>query len=257
MDLASKLFKGDRVIWVIFMFLCLVSVIEVFSATSTIAYKNANHWAPIVRHATFLLGGFVLVLLMHNIPCRFYSLLSLLLPVSMVLLAITPFVGVVVNGEPRWLEILGIRFQPSEIAKIAAIGYTAFILSKRNWFTDKQMFWYILGGVGGVCFLIFFNNGSTAILLFAVTFMMMFIGQISIGRLLRLGGAGIIGVLMLVGFIRVCPGQGDRLDAGSCAHLESTYRAFFRIRRMPSSLNREELSALTVTTIRWCMPRLH
>ena len=172
MDLASKLFKGDRVIWVIFMFLCLVSVIEVFSATSTIAYKNANHWAPIVRHATFLLGGFVLVLLMHNIPCRFYSLLSLLLPVSMVLLAITPFVGVVVNGEPRWLEILGIRFQPSEIAKIAAIGYTAFILSKRNWFTDKQMFWYILGGVGGVCFLIFFNNGSTAILLFAVTFMM-------------------------------------------------------------------------------------
>ena len=126
MDLASKLFKGDRVIWVIFMFLCLVSVIEVFSATSTIAYKNANHWAPIVRHATFLLGGFVLVLLMHNIPCRFYSLLSLLLPVSMVLLAITPFVGVVVNGEPRWLEILGIRFQPSEIAKIAAIGYISF-----------------------------------------------------------------------------------------------------------------------------------
>ena len=55
MDLASKLFKGDRVIWIIFMFLCLISVVEVFSATSTIAYKNANHWAPIVRHATFLL----------------------------------------------------------------------------------------------------------------------------------------------------------------------------------------------------------
>ena len=49
MDLASKLFKGDRVIWIIFMFLCLISVVEVFSATSTIAYKNANHWAPIVR----------------------------------------------------------------------------------------------------------------------------------------------------------------------------------------------------------------
>ena len=46
MDLASKLFKGDRVIWVIFMFLCLVSVIEVFSATSTIAYKNAKVGVP-------------------------------------------------------------------------------------------------------------------------------------------------------------------------------------------------------------------
>ena len=50
MDLASKLFKGDRVIWIIFMFLCLISVVEVFSATSTIAYKNANHWARTARH---------------------------------------------------------------------------------------------------------------------------------------------------------------------------------------------------------------
>ena len=58
MDLASKLFKGDRVIWIIFMFLCLISVVEVFSATSTIAYKNANHWAPIVRHAYLFIGGF-------------------------------------------------------------------------------------------------------------------------------------------------------------------------------------------------------
>ena len=66
MDLASKLFKGDRVIWIIFMFLCLISVVEVFSATSTIAYKNANHWAPIVRHATFLLGGFVMVCLLYT-----------------------------------------------------------------------------------------------------------------------------------------------------------------------------------------------
>ena len=81
MDLASKLFKGDRVIWIIFMFLCLISVVEVFSATSTIAYKNANHWAPIVRHATFLLGGFVLVLLLHNVPCRFVPAVILLLPV--------------------------------------------------------------------------------------------------------------------------------------------------------------------------------
>ena len=91
MDLASKLFKGDRVIWIIFMFLCLISVVEVFSATSTIAYKNANHWAPIVRHATFLLGGFVMVLLLHNIPCRFFSAFIILLPVSMLMLIVTPF----------------------------------------------------------------------------------------------------------------------------------------------------------------------
>lgn len=205
MDLASKLFKGDRVIWVIFMFLCLISAIEVFSATSTIAYKNVNHWAPIVRHATFLLAGFVLVLLLHNIPCRFYSLLCLLFPISAILLLATPFVGVEVNGEPRWLEILGVRFQPSEIAKLSAIGYTAFILSRRGKYTDAQIFKYILIGIGIVCGLIFFNNGSTAILLFSVTFMMMFIGQVEIKRLLKLCGAGIVGILLLFAFMKFAP----------------------------------------------------
>ena len=102
MDLASKLFKGDRVIWIIFMFLCLISVVEVFSATSTIAYKNANHWAPIVRHATFLLGGFVMVLLLHNIPCRFFSAFIILLPVSMLMLIVTPFIGVDANDAPAF-----------------------------------------------------------------------------------------------------------------------------------------------------------
>lgn len=58
MDLASKLFKGDRVIWIIFMFLCLISVVEVFSATSTIAYKNANHWGAYRTARHLFIGRF-------------------------------------------------------------------------------------------------------------------------------------------------------------------------------------------------------
>ena len=147
MDLASKLFKGDRVIWIIFMFLCLISVVEVFSATSTIAYKNANYWAPIIRHATFLVVGFFFVLIIHNLPIRFSVILGLLLPVAIFLLLITPFIGVEINGERRWLNILGITFQPSEIAKLCSVCYMALVLSRRNVLTSKQMFWYILIGV--------------------------------------------------------------------------------------------------------------
>ena len=148
MDLASKLFKGDRVIWIIFMFLCLISVVEVFSATSTIAYKNANHWAPIVRHATFLLGGFVLVLLLHNVPCRFFPAFILLLPVSVLMLLVTPFVGINANDAHRWLEIFGIQFQPSEFAKLASIVFIAFLLSKRSRFNDDPILKKIQIGVG-------------------------------------------------------------------------------------------------------------
>ena len=85
MNLASKLFKGDLVIWIIFMFLCLISAIEVFSASSTLAYKSATHWEPIADHATFLLGGCVLVLLLHNIHCRWYALQSMTTPLVLIL----------------------------------------------------------------------------------------------------------------------------------------------------------------------------
>lgn len=205
MDLASKLFKGDRVIWVIFMFLCLVSVIEVFSATSTIAYKNANHWAPIVRHATFLLGGFVLVLLLHNIPCRFFPVFILLLPVSVLMLLATPFVGVNANDAHRWLEIFGIQFQPSEFAKLASIVFIAFLLSKRGKFTENQIFKYILIGVGTTCVLILPENFSTAFMLFGVCFLMMFIGQLPIKKLARLAGVLVLAMILFLALLKFMP----------------------------------------------------
>ena len=205
MDLASKLFKGDRVIWIIFMFLCLISVVEVFSATSTIAYKHANHWAPIVRHATFLLGGFVLVLLLHNVPCRFFPAFILLLPVSVLMLLVTPFVGINANDAHRWLEIFGIQFQPSEFAKLASIVFIAFLLSKRRRFTDDQIFKYILIGVGVTCVLILPENFSTAFMLFGVCFLMMFIGQLPLMKLGKLAGVLILALILFIVLLRFTP----------------------------------------------------
>lgn len=205
MDLASKLFRGDRVIWIIFMFLCLVSVIEVFSATSTIAYKNANHWAPIVRHATFLLGGFVLVLLLHNVPCRFFPAFILLLPVSVLMLIATPFVGINANDAHRWLEIFGIQFQPSEFAKLASVVFIAFLLSKRGRFSDDQIFKYILIGVGTTCVLILPENFSTAFMLFGVCFLMMFIGQLPLRKLGKLAGVLLLALVLFIGLLRYTP----------------------------------------------------
>lgn len=205
MDLASKLFKGDRVIWVIFMFLCLVSVVEVFSATSTIAYKNANYWAPIVRHATFLLGGFVLVLVLHNIPCRFFPAFILLLPVSVLMLLVTPFIGVSANDAHRWLEIFGVQFQPSEFAKLASVVFVAFLLSKRHRFSEAQIFKYILIGVGTTCVLILPENFSTACMLFGVCFLMMFIGQLPVGKLAKLAGVLLLALALFITALVVMP----------------------------------------------------
>ena len=40
MDLLKNLFKGDKVIWIIFLLLCLVSIIEVFSASSMLSVTH-------------------------------------------------------------------------------------------------------------------------------------------------------------------------------------------------------------------------
>ena len=201
MDLASKLFRGDRVIWIIFMFLCLISLVEVFSATSTIAYKNANHWAPIVRHGTHLFIGFLGVLALHNIPCKYFSaLFVVLMPAAIGALILTPFIGIDANDAHRWLEIGGISFQPSELGKLACVVFVAFKLSKRDDANENQIFKSILIGVGLICILIFPENFSTSVMLFTVCFLMMFIGQLP---LKKLGMLAIALVILGVTFLAV------------------------------------------------------
>ena len=77
MDLLKSIFKGDKVIWIIFLFLCLISITEVFSAASTLTYKSGDHWGPITQHSIILMVGAVIVVLMHNIPLQMVSRYSL------------------------------------------------------------------------------------------------------------------------------------------------------------------------------------
>ena len=72
MDLLKNIFKGDKVIWIIFLCLCLISIIEVFSAASTLTYKSGDHWGPITQHSIILMVGAVVVVLMHNIPYKWF-----------------------------------------------------------------------------------------------------------------------------------------------------------------------------------------
>ena len=103
----SKILKGDKVIWSVFIILCVISLVEVFSATSTIVYRQQNHWGHILRHASFMLGGVGVILFMHNVPYKYFSSLIFLLLISIVLLLLTPIIGTSVNGADRWISIMG------------------------------------------------------------------------------------------------------------------------------------------------------
>ena len=204
---ARKVFQGDIPIWIIFMLLCCFSLVEVFSATSTLAYNEPNIWTPIARHASHLTIGFLFVLGLTRIPSKYYPLGgSLLMLASIILLAAVPFVGISVNDASRWIRLFGIQFHPSEIAKLACVVYVACVLSKigvRS--TEKSAFYWILGGVGIVCALILLYNLSTALLLGLVCLLMMFVGHISLLRIGRMLLALLLALILLLALAKVAP----------------------------------------------------
>lgn len=212
MDLLKNIFKGDKVIWIIFLMLCMISVVEVFSATSSLAYRSGDYWQPITRHSLYLLFGVGIVVLVHNVQYKWFQAIPFfLLPVSYVLLVLVMFMGVVsgdrVNGAARWFSFFGIEFQPSEFAKMAIIIVTAFILSKKQ--TEEganpNAFKYIMIITMVGCALIAPENWSTAALLFGTVYLMMFIGRVEKKKLLLTGA--ILGSLMalFVTFLLVTP----------------------------------------------------
>lgn len=216
MDLLRNIFKGDKVIWIIFLCLCLISIIEVFSAASTLTYKSGDHWGPITQHSIILMVGVVVVVFMHNIPYKWFQVFPVFLyPISVALLAFVTLMGVItgdrVNGAARWMTFMGVQFQPSEVAKMAVIIAVSFILSKKqdDEGANPKAFKYIMILTGIVCLLIAPENLSTAALLFGVVFLMMFIGRVSAKKLLTLIGSILLTGILAVLFLLAIPKDTD------------------------------------------------
>lgn len=208
----GKLLKGDKVVWMIFFLLCCISIIEVYSASSRMTFASGNHFAPLINQAIFLFGAFVIVLVLHYVPCSKLNWIApFFLPVSLLLLGITTFgSGGSLNGTHRWTQIFGVSLQPSELVKGAMVFWTALVLARTQMArrlengkivtgavkgsTPASPFKKIMWPLGISCGIIFIDNVSTAVMLFTVIFIMMIIGKIYWVLLVKL-----VGVLALVG----------------------------------------------------------
>ena len=218
----GNIFKGDKVIWMVFFLLCMISVVEVFSASSGLTYKSNNFIMPIVKHSGTILMGVVVAVLTVNVPCRYFKIMTpfVLLAAFITLLAVL-MAGESINGAQRVLTVLGFSFQPSEIAKGAVILAVAQILSamqgERG--ADRKAFGYILFIVLPLAFLIMLENLSTAVLLCGVVLLMMIVGRVpmvQIGKLL--GVVAIIAVLGLTLIMAV--GHDERRENPQLAKTE-------------------------------------
>ena len=188
----GNIFKGDKVIWMVFFFLCMISIVEVFSASSNLTYKSQNYMGPITYHIATILAGLVVAVLILNVPCRYFKLMTLpMIAISLLTLGWVLVGGESINGANRVIPLpFGLSFQPSEIAKGTMVLVTAQILSamQRESGADKQAFNYILIILVPIAFLIGIENLSTAGLLFIVIIMMLFLGRVPMKQMGRLFG---------------------------------------------------------------------
>ncbi len=222
----GNIFKGDKVIWMVFFFLCMISIVEVFSASSNLTYKSQNYMGPIVFHTVTIILGAVVAVVTLNIPCRYFKLMTpFLLIITVVLLLWVLAAGERTGDASRWINIFGLTFQPSEIAKGTIVLATAQILSamQRENGADKKAFKYILCIVAPIAFLIMVENLSTAALLCLVVYLMMFIGRVPAFQLIKL--AGVVIGLALVGLLLIMAVGNDTNVAVDKAQTEQVVTA--------------------------------
>lgn len=184
----KNFFKGDKVIWLIYFFLCMISVVEVYSASSSLGYRTGNYYHAVFRHASFLFGGTLITMAIAKAECRYFKLaVKILYPFSLFLLILVLFIGHQENGASRWLSIGGVSIQPSEIAKGALILTVATILGAMQTPNGaaKNTYFYIMGTTLPIAFFIAPENLSTAVLICVTVFFMMWIGNVNATHLRR------------------------------------------------------------------------
>jgi cell division protein FtsW len=195
----SKIFRGDRVIWIVLLLLSLLSLLIVYSSTAALAYRQAsgNTLHFLVRQVFFLGTGIGVMLVMVNfIPVKLYAIFSnvlLYLSIGLLLISVVMKFSGMLDGSGRTLDLGIISFQPSEMAKIALILYSAKVLGKNQKTREelRRAFYLIGAHTVVVCGLIFISDFSSSALLFATVFIMLFVGRVPFRYLFIVVAAGI------------------------------------------------------------------
>jgi cell division protein FtsW len=203
-QLASKT-RGDKVIWALTVLLVLVSLLAVYSATGSLAYKNykGNTEIYLFKQVMFILIGMMVIYFAHRVNYTFYSgIAKILYLLTIPLLAYTLFFGVSMNEGSRWirLPLINMTMQTSDLAKLALFMFLARLLSKKqdvikNW---RKGFLPVMLPVAITCILIAPANLSTALLLGASCLMLLFIGRARIKHIFITIGIAAIPIVLLV-----------------------------------------------------------
>lgn len=223
---SSRVFEGDRTLWIIFWVLITISILVVYSSTAKMTYEvgsNMSLFDALQKQIMYVMMAIMLIFVVHKIDYKVYMRLSLILYIIFVLCTIaTYFVGVNINDTSRWLKIGFFTFQPSEGLKITTILMLARAMESRQAIINnikilpttlkfkskefKEVFWNntvpLIGPVVVSCAVILPAHTSSAAIVFITSLIMLYIGRVHLKEILKfflvVFSVGMLGILTLV-----------------------------------------------------------
>lgn len=218
-NLISKT-KGDKVIWALVVLLTLVSLLAVYSATGSLAYKNyrGNTEIYLFKQIAFIMAGIMVIYFAHLVNYTFYSRAAkIAFLISLPLLFYTLFFGVKMNEGSRWIRLpfINMTMQTSDFARLVLFMYLARLISKKQEVIKdfKKGFLPVIAPVIVTCAFIAPANLSTALLLGASCMLLLFIGRVSTKHILMTIGLALIPIMFLVGAAMIRHGKENKEEA--------------------------------------------
>ena len=215
----KRFFRGDRYLWGLIAFFMLVSLLSVYSSSVGVAYSShhGNTFYFLRTQFIMLMLGLLIIVVTHWIPyIKYMQFATIGLVAAVILLIVTLFAGVSINQATRWLEIpvIGLKLQTSDLAKVALVIYLARGLTvyqhELNNFRVVTM--KLVVPIAIVCVLIMSENLSTAVMIFGISMIILFIGRVPLKFILAYGGLGLAGVILFASLLLVFKKDDNRVQ---------------------------------------------
>ena len=205
--------------WGLIALFMLVSLLSVYSSSVGVAYSShhGNTFYFLRTQFIMLILGLIIIVVTHWIPyIKYMQFATIGLVVAVILLGVTLVAGVSINEASRWLEIpiIGLRIQTSDLAKVALVIYLARGLTvyQHELNNFRLVTIRLVAPIALVCLLIMSENLSTALMIFMISMIILFIGRVPFKFLMAYASMGLVAVLLFATMLMVLKKDDNRVQ---------------------------------------------
>jgi len=246
----KRFFRGDRYLWGLIALFMLISLLSVYSSSVSVAYSShqGNTFYFLRTQFIMLLLGMLIIVVTHWIPyIKYMQFAAIGLGVSVILLGITLVAGVSINEATRWLEIpvIGLKLQTSDIAKVALVIYLArgLTIYQHELNNFRTVTIKLVVPVAIVCILIMPENLSTAVMIFMISMIILFIGRVPIKFLMAYAGLGLAGVLLFAALLLIIKKDDNRVQVW-----KNRIETYFSVESSPDADYQSNQAKIAIST---------